>query len=258
MKIARYRHGNEIFYGSVLDDGTIEQLDGSPFEGKVTPTGQCVALAEVQLLAPVANPRIFGVGFNYVAHIKETGWDTPTRPMLFMKPITSLAGPDDPVIYPRGAEVVHYEAELVAVMGRAAHRVSEADALDYVLGYTCGNDVSDRRIQAEEMKFGCLFAGKAFESYAPIGPVIATGLDPANLMITGRLNGEIRQHGSTADLLFTVPKLIAYLSSFMTLHPGDIIMTGTPAGVGPLRPGDVFEVEIEGIGTLSNPVIAEA
>jgi 2-keto-4-pentenoate hydratase/2-oxohepta-3-ene-1,7-dioic acid hydratase in catechol pathway len=178
--------------------------------------------------------------------------------MLFMKPQTALVGPGEAIIYPKKGEDIHYEAELVAVMGRTARRVEEKDALDYVLGYTCGNDVSDRVIQKSEMSFGCLFAGKAFETFAPMGPVISTGLDPHNLEIIGRLNGEIRQHGHTSDLLFSVAKLIAYLSSFMTLLPGDVIMTGTPAGVGQIKPGDVFEVEIPGIGKLSNPVVAEA
>jgi 2-keto-4-pentenoate hydratase/2-oxohepta-3-ene-1,7-dioic acid hydratase in catechol pathway len=145
----------------------------------------------------------------------------------------------------------------VAVIGKRARRVQEQDALQFVLGYTCGNDVSDRTIQAKEMKFGCLFAGKAFETFAPIGPFIETELDPANLQVIGRLNGEIKQNGSTSDLLFSVAKLVAYLSTFMPLLPGDIIMTGTPSGIGPLKPGDEFAVEVEGIGTLSNRVVAE-
>jgi 2-keto-4-pentenoate hydratase/2-oxohepta-3-ene-1,7-dioic acid hydratase in catechol pathway len=256
MKLARYEYNEQIYYGRVHDDGSIEPAVGSPFDGLAF-SGQRVAMDQVRLLAPLANPRIFGVGFNYVAHIKETGWDTPSIPMLFVKPITALAGPDDPIILPRGAGEVHYESELVVVIGRPAHRVSEENALDYVMGYTCGNDVSDRDIQRKEMKFGCLFAGKAFETFAPLGPVIETDLDPSVLSIIGRLNGEVRQRGNTSDLLFSVPQLIAYMSSFMKLMPGDVIMTGTPSGVGPLQPGDVFETEIEGIGTLSNPVIAE-
>jgi 2-keto-4-pentenoate hydratase/2-oxohepta-3-ene-1,7-dioic acid hydratase in catechol pathway len=205
----------------------------------------------------VAKPRIFGAGFNYVSHIKETGWEIPELPALFVKPETALAGPGDPIIYPRGAVNIHYEAELVVVIGRTARRVSEGDALSYVLGYTCGNDVSDRTIQAKEMKFGCLFAGKAYDTFAPIGPVIATDIDPSNLEVVGRLNGDVKQRGNTSDLLFSVPKLVSYLSGFMTLMPGDIIMTGTPSGIGPIVPGDTFEVEIEGIGILSNPVVAE-
>jgi 2-keto-4-pentenoate hydratase/2-oxohepta-3-ene-1,7-dioic acid hydratase in catechol pathway len=258
MKITRFQQGELVAYGNLRDDGKIEYLSGSPFEGAAHLTGEFVSLDSVKLLSPVARPRIFGAGFNYVAHIKETGWDMPTQPMLFVKPESALAGPNDPIVYPSVGEVVHYEAELVAVIGRTARRVSEADALNYVLGYTCGNDVSERVIQKEEMRFGCLFAGKAFDTFAPLGPVINTELDPSNLDIIGRLNGEVVQNGNTTDLLFSVPRLIAYLSSFMTLEPGDIIMTGSPSGVGPLKPGDVFEVEIDGIGILSNPVVAES
>lgn len=257
MKITRFKLGDVVAYGDLRDDGTIERLSGSPFDGEVHLTGNYVATSDVRLLAPVENPRIFGAGFNYVSHIKETGWETPTLPVLFVKPESALAGPNDPIVYPKLGEVIHYEAELVAVIGRTAKRVSEADALDYVLGYTCGNDVSDRLIQKEEMRFGCLFAGKAFDTFAPLGPVISTGLNPGNIEIIGRLNGEVKQRGNTSDLLFSVPRLIAYLSSFMTLVPGDVIMTGTPSGIGPIKPGDVFEVEIEGIGILSNPVVAE-
>lgn len=256
MKITRFKTGGMIAYGDLRDDGTIERLSGSPFDGGTRLTGQIVRAGEATLLAPVERPRIFGVGFNYVSHIKETGWETPTRPALFVKPETALAGPGDPVVHACRDHEIHYEAELVAVIGREARHVSEAAALDYVLGYTCGNDISDRTIQKEEMRFGCLFAGKAFDTYAPLGPLIRTDLDPSNLEIVGRLNGEVKQRGNTSDLLFSVPQLVAYLSAFMTLQPGDVIMTGTPSGVGPIQPGDVFEVEIEGIGTLSNPVIA--
>ncbi len=257
MKITRFQQGELVAYGNLRDDGKIEYLSGSPFEGEVRTTGEYVSLDEVKLLSPVARPRIFGAGFNYVSHIKETGWEMPTQPMLFVKPESALAGPDDPIVYPTVGEVVHYEAELVAVIGRTARRVSEADALNYVLGYTCGNDVSERVIQKNEMRFGCLFAGKAFDTFAPLGPVINTEMDPSNLNIIGRLNGEVVQNGNTSDMLFSVPRLVSYLSSFMTLEPGDVIMTGTPSGVGTIKPGDVFEVEIEGIGILSNPVVAD-
>jgi 2-keto-4-pentenoate hydratase/2-oxohepta-3-ene-1,7-dioic acid hydratase in catechol pathway len=256
MKIARYEHAGRVTFG-IVAEGLMRELGGSPFEGRMDQTGRTVALSSVKLLAPVERPRIFGIGFNYIAHIKETGWDMPEIPMLFVKPESALIGPGDNIVYPNGGENIHYEAELVVIMGRRARRVTEKDALNYVLGYTCGNDVSDRAIQAKEMKFGCLFAGKAFETFAPIGPFIATDLDPSNLRITGRLNGEVKQQGSTSDLLFPVPKLVAYLSTFMPLLPGDIIMTGTPSGIGPMRPGDKFEVEIEGIGTLSNSVVAD-
>jgi 2-keto-4-pentenoate hydratase/2-oxohepta-3-ene-1,7-dioic acid hydratase in catechol pathway len=258
MKIVRYQYRGQAAYGSLEADDYIYRLSASPFEGPYEVLRQApVPSKDVRLLSPVARPRIFGAGFNYVSHIKETGWEIPEVPALFVKPESALAGPGDPIIYPRGAVNVHYEAELVVVMGRTARRVSEGDALSYVLGYTCGNDVSDRTIQAKEMKFGCLFAGKAFDTFAPIGPVIATDVDPSNLEVVGRLNGVVKQRGRTSDLLFSVPNLVSYLSGFMTLIPGDIIMTGTPSGIGPIAPGDTFEVEIEGIGILSNPVVAE-
>jgi 2-keto-4-pentenoate hydratase/2-oxohepta-3-ene-1,7-dioic acid hydratase in catechol pathway len=258
MKIVRYQYRGQSAYGSLEADGYIYRLSASPFEGPYEVLRQeRVPSKDVRLLSPVARPRIFGAGFNYVSHIKETGWEIPEVPALFVKPETALAGPGDPIIYPRGAVNIHYEAELVVVMGRTARRVSEGDALSYVLGYTCGNDVSDRTIQAKEMKFGCLFAGKAFDTFAPIGPVIATDVDPSNLEVVGRLNGVVKQRGRTSDLLFSVSNLVSYLSGFMTLFPGDIIMTGTPSGIGPIAPGDTFEVEIEGIGILSNPVVRE-
>jgi 2-keto-4-pentenoate hydratase/2-oxohepta-3-ene-1,7-dioic acid hydratase in catechol pathway len=258
MKIVRYQIGGLDAYGSLEADDYIYRLSASPFEAPYEVLREArVHLKNVRLLCPVERPRIFGAGFNYVSHIKETGWEIPELPALFVKPETALAGPGDSIIYPKGAVNVHYEAELVVVMGRTARRVSEGDALSHVLGYTCGNDVSDRTIQAKEMKFGCLFAGKAYDTFAPIGPVIATDINPSNLEIVGRLNGAVKQRGSTSDLLFSVPKLVSYLSGFMTLVPGDIIMTGTPSGIGPIAPGDTFEVEIEGIGVLSNPVVAE-
>jgi 2-keto-4-pentenoate hydratase/2-oxohepta-3-ene-1,7-dioic acid hydratase in catechol pathway len=257
MKIARCRDGDEIYYARVVDDA-VERLSGSPFEGAVQPTGRKRALDAVRLLAPVEHTRIFGVGFNYLSHIRETGRENPEIPTLFMKPDSALAGPGDPIVYPREGENVHYETELVVVIGRAGRRVGEAHALDHVLGYTCGNDVSERVIQRKEMKLGCLLAGKGFDTFAPIGPVIATDVDPTALEVIGRLNGEVKQRGNTADLLFPVAMLVAYLSDFTTLRPGDIIMTGTPSGIGPLRPGDRFDIEIPGIGVLSNPVVAES
>ncbi len=259
MKIVRYQHQNTVAFGSLLEDGRIDVLSGSPYEGEVRPTGTKLALADVKLLAPTAHPhiRIFGVGYNYVSHIKEVGAESPPLPALFVKPTSALAGPDDAVVYPRVGQNVHYESELVVVMGRRARRVSEADALNHVLGYTCGNDFSERVIQRQEMKFGCLFAAKGFETFAPIGPAINTALDPSNLEIIGRLNGVEKQRGHTSDLLFSVPKLIAYLSDITPLEPGDLIMTGTPSGVGPVKPGDRFEVEIPGIGVLANTIIAD-
>ncbi|HSV36521.1 MAG TPA: fumarylacetoacetate hydrolase family protein [Ramlibacter sp.] len=254
--IARYALRDRIHYGIVEGD-RLRRLAASPFEG-LAETGDTDPLAQATLLAPVERPRIFGAAYNYREHTRESGKKEPEAPVIFMKPSTAAVGPGDPIVYPHDGEIVHYEGELCAVIGRTARYVKEEDALDCVLGYTCGNDISDRVVQRRESAFGCLLAGKGYDSFAPIGPLIATGLDPARQRIITRVNGVVRQDGNTADLVFSVPFLIAYLSRFMTLLPGDVIMTGTPAGVGPLQVGDTVEVEIPGIGLLRNDVIAEA
>jgi 2-keto-4-pentenoate hydratase/2-oxohepta-3-ene-1,7-dioic acid hydratase in catechol pathway len=256
MRIIRYADGN-IRYGRLEDDGTILPLRSSPFESLET-TGPATHLDKVRLLAPVEPRALYGVGLNYVKHAEEAKLPLPQVPMLFMKPPDAVIGPDAAIIYPHQGQNVHFEGELAVVMGRAAHRVSEKDALSYVLGYTCGNDVSERVIQAGEMKQGCLLLGKGFDTFNPIGPAIAIGLDPGDLDLETRVNGEVRQSSNTNDLLYSVPKLIAAMSACMTLRPGDVIMTGTPSGVGPMKPGDVIEITIEGIGTLRNPVVGEA
>lgn len=254
-KIARYLVGAQTHYGT-LDGDTLLRWKGTPFDGG-GPGGQTDRLADVRLLAPVDPPRIFGVGLNYVSHIAETGAPTPQRPMLFMKPTTAVVGPDAPVVYPPEGREVHYEAELAVVIGKPARRVSEADALDYVLGYTCANDISERIIQKEEMGQGCLVVSKGFDTFCPLGPVIATDVDPSDLLLEARVNGELRQSIRTSDLLFSVRALVAYLSSAVTLLPGDVIITGTPAGVGPVVPGDRMEIALEGVGVLANEVVAE-
>jgi 2-keto-4-pentenoate hydratase/2-oxohepta-3-ene-1,7-dioic acid hydratase in catechol pathway len=256
MKIARYQIGQETAYGILREDGQLERLRGSPFD-TLEASGRVDALDEVRLLAPVEAPRIFGAGLNYVSHIAEAGQKTPEIPMLFMKPTTAVIGPEEDIVYPAGSTVVHYEGELTAVIGRRARHLSEDEALDAVLGYTCGNDVSERTVQFAEMAMGTMLVGKSFDTFCPIGPVIATGLDPTSLELETRLNGRRCQHINTSDLLFSVAQLVAYLSKAMTLLPGDVLLTGTPAGVGPVKPGDVVEIEIGGIGTLRNPVVAD-
>lgn len=255
MRIIRYTVDGAVHYGS-LDGEKIDRLARSPFEGLET-GGEVDEMGAVRILAPLDAPRVFGLAYNYVSHVNETARELPEVPVLFMKPSTAVIGPQEAIVYPRDGELVHFEGELVAVIGRTARHVAATDALDYVLGYTCGNDVSDRITQRRESRFGCLLAGKGYDTFAPLGPVIATGLDPASLHLTTRVNGQVRQDASTADLLFSVPEAIAYLSRFMTLLPGDAIMTGTPAGVGPIVPGDEIEVEIDGIGVLRNHVVAE-
>lgn len=254
-RIARYALGDAIYYGVVVDDG-YRRLPRSPFDG-FDPTDIVDPADRVRLLAPVDCPRVFGVGLNYVTHAAEVGAETPKRPMLFMKPTTAVVGPNDPVIYPREGQNVHYEAELAVVIGRKVRRIAPANALDCVLGYTCTNDISERVIQKKEMDMGCLLVGKGFDTFCPIGPVIATGLDPTNLLLEARVNGETRQSIRTSDLIFSVADLVSYLSSAITLQPGDVIITGTPSGVGPVVPGDRMEIECEGVGILENTVVAE-
>lgn len=256
MKIVRYAVDGKVAYGVLDEERIVRQLAGSPFES-LTPGWQSHSAGEVRLLAPVDVPRIIGVGLNYVSHIRECSLSTPALPMLFMKHPSAVIGPGEPIVHPTQARKVEYEGELAVVMGRHARRVSEDRALEYILGYTCANDVSERVTQLAEMKMGCLLVGKSYDTFCPLGPVIATGLDPTALDLTTRLNGDIRQQINTSDLLFSVATLVSYLSQAMTLWPGDVILTGTPAGVGPVQPGDVVEVEISGIGILRNPVIAE-
>lgn len=256
MKIARYqRHG--IVHHGLLEGQSLQRLPGTPFES-LTPSGPIDALSEVRLLCPIPTPRIFAVGMNYRGHIAEAGAKEPAMPQIFMMPSTAAIGPDEPIVRPTEAKLVHHEAELAIVIGRAGRRIPESAALEHVLGYTCANDVSERIIQNQEMAYGCLLIGKAFDTFCPLGPVIATGLDPFKLRVASRVNGVTRQDGNTADLLFSIPHIVSYLSQAVTLLPGDVILTGTPSGVGPLLSGDVCEITIEGIGTLRNPVLDEA
>ena len=257
MKILRYQADGESKYGILDDDGSVLQLIGSPFdEFRVGP--RVAELSEVQVLTPVQPSKTIGVGLNYLSHIHETGLATPESPMLFMKPPTGVIGPGDSIVYPRQGRQVEYEAELVAIIGKPARHVAEEQALEYVLGYTCGNDVSERVIQSAEMKTGAMLVGKGFDTFCPLGPVIATDLDPTGLNVMSRLNGEPRQDANTSDLVFSVAKLVAFISEAILLLPGDVIMTGTPSGVGPMVPGDMVEIEISGVGVLRNPVVAEA
>ncbi len=257
MKILRYSADGATSYGILEEDGAIRQLVSCPFDS-IEESGETTHLDNVRVLAPVGSPRLIGVGLNYLAHAEEGGQTPPDQPMLFMLPSTAILDPEEPIVYPRQGQNVHYEGELSVVIGKEARRVAEADALDYVLGYSCGNDVSERVIQANEMANGCMLIGKGFDTFKPLGPCIATGLDSTNLELTTRLNGEVKQHTNTDDLIFPVAQLIAYISEAITLLPGDVIMTGTPSGVGPVQPGDVVEIEISGVGVLRNPVVAEA
>ncbi|MEV0640668.1 fumarylacetoacetate hydrolase family protein [Streptomyces sp. NPDC050619] len=257
VRIVRYSVDGVHCYGELEASGAeIARCEGDPFSG-MRPTGEVDKAGDVTILSPLDRPRVFGFAYNYVSHIDETDREVPEVPVLFMKPSTAVIGPGESIVYPADGELVHFEGELVVVIGKEARGVKASEAHEYILGYTCGNDVSDRVIQRRESAFGTLLIGKGQDTFAPLGPVIATDLDPSRLSLTTRVNGTVKQSASTADLLLTVPEIISYLSRYLTLLPGDAIMTGTPSGVGPIRPGDEVEIEIEGIGVLRNPVVAE-
>jgi 2-keto-4-pentenoate hydratase/2-oxohepta-3-ene-1,7-dioic acid hydratase in catechol pathway len=208
-----------------------------------------VPLSQVRLEAPCVPKKAVCVGLNYRDHADEFRLTVPSSPVLFLKPSTSLLGPGKTVQYPPMSKRVDYEAELVVVMGKLAKNIAENEALDYVLGYTCGNDVTARDLQPQN---GQWTVAKSFDTFMPLGPWVETDIDPSNLRIRALLNGQVRQSSSTANLIFKVPSLIAYISQIMTLEPGDVIMTGTPSGVGPMQKGDRIVIEIEGIGQLEN------
>lgn len=230
---------------------TRKPVEGTLAESSIQASGETFPLDDVRLLPPCVPTKIICVGRNYANHAKELGNAVPEKPLLFLKPPSAVIGPEDAIVLPVSAEV-HYEAELAIVIGKRCKNVSAADAAGVILGYTCMNDISDRVAQRWETNW---IRAKAFDTSAPLGPAILTA-DEVNepFHITLRLNGEIKQDGRTSDLYFSIPALIETISAIMTLDPGDVIATGTPAGVGPLARGDIVEVAIDGIGILRNPV----
>ncbi|MBP1632424.1 MAG: fumarylacetoacetate hydrolase family protein [Acidobacteria bacterium] len=251
MKIVRlHLAGEEIAYGAVEPEG-IRVHQGTPFVAW-EPTETLVPFSRARLLAPVFPTKVIGVGRNYADHAAERGVEVPAEPVIFLKPATSVVGPGAAVVIPPDSEEVHHEAELAVVVGRVARRVAAEDAGAYILGYTAANDVTARDLQRRDGQWG---RAKGFDTFCPLGPAIETELDPTGLSISCRVNDEIRQQGNTADMVFGVAELLAFVSRVMTLLPGDVILTGTPAGIGPVRPGDRMAVEIERIGVLGNPVV---
>jgi 2-keto-4-pentenoate hydratase/2-oxohepta-3-ene-1,7-dioic acid hydratase in catechol pathway len=262
LRIIAPQTDSEGSYG-ILRGDTIYLLDRSPLSGLAKETGVTCLLKEAQFLPPVESPNIIALGLNYVEHAKESQMKLPKAPIIFLKATSALIGHLQPIVLPAEApDEVDYEVELTIVIGKTAKNIKENRALDYIFGYTCGNDVSARDCQ---LKLDNQWArGKSFDTFAPVGPVIETELDPFNLKVQLRLNGKVMQNGYTSDLIFNVPQIVSYLSRQMTLLPGTLIMTGTPPGVGfarkpPvfLKPGDRVEAEIEGIGILENPVTEE-
>jgi 2-keto-4-pentenoate hydratase/2-oxohepta-3-ene-1,7-dioic acid hydratase in catechol pathway len=245
----RCLHRGRPAWGRIVDD-RIELLSAAPWDDPA-PCGS-VARADATLLAPCTPGKIVCLGVNYRAHATEFNHELPASPLLFLKPPSAVIGPEADIIYPPyWTERVDYEAELAVVIGQRAARVPDDRALEYVFGYTGLNDVTARDLQRAD---GQWTRAKSFDTFCPVGPVIACGLDPGNLRVTSRFNGETRQDATTADLIFGVPEIVSFVSHVMTLEPGDLIATGTPSGVGPLAPGDCIEIAVEGIGTLRNCV----
>lgn len=250
MRLLRFGYGDRIATGAIVEGDTIRVLEGTFFDRPV-PTGEEIPLDDVHLLAPVLPSKILGVGKNYLAHAPEPGAPVPEEPRLFLKPSTAVIGPGDPIPLPSISHQVEFEGELAVVMARPARHVRAEDAGRYILGHTIANDVTLRDLQKPDEQWA---RAKGFDGSCPLGPWIETDLDPGDVFIQTRLNGEPRQQATTADMVFGVATLIEAVTAFMTLLPGDVIITGTPEGAGTLEPGDLVEVDVDGIGVLANPV----
>ncbi len=251
IKLVRYRLGQEVEYG-LLSGGRVYRLRSGPWEDLCP--GDCVAaIEEVELLAPCLPSKIVAVGRNYAAHAAELGGSVPDEPLIFLKPPSSVIGPGAAIVYPQHlSQRVDHEAELGVVVGRRARYIRAKEALAFVRGYTCANDVTARDLQERDEQWN---RSKSFDTFCPLGPWIVPDLEVSDLSVRCRVNGDLRQDGRTRDLVFGVGELLAYVSAVMTLEPGDVLLTGTPEGVGPLYPGDRVAVEVEGIGTLENEVV---
>ena len=256
MRIARYTTGEDPTYGIVQGDPgheRVAEIQGDPLYQPVGTTGVQVPLSEVRLLAPVIpRSKVIGIGKNYADHAAEMGGEPPAEPLMFLIPNTAVVGPGDPVVMPRQTSEVHYEGELAVVIRRMCKDVPPERVKDVIYGYTCANDVTARDLQRADGQWA---RAKGFDTFCPLGPWIETELDVSDLSLVTRRDGEVVQDGTTADMVHDVATLVAHASQAFTLLPGDVILTGTPAGVGPVVSGQRVEVEIEGIGTLSNPFI---
>ena len=250
MKIIRYQQKNQPPRYGWIYDNHVGDIEGNVF-GEFRRQEIRLPLADVTLLAPCQPSKIICVGRNYVEHARELGNDVPKIPLIFLKPPSSIVNPGEPIILPHQSQQVEHEAELVVVIGKRGKNITAENARSYILGYTIGNDVTARDLQKTD---GQWTRAKGFDTFCSFGPWIETDFDTSDALITCKVSGQPRQMGSTRDMVFNVATLIAYVSSIMTLEPGDLLFTGTPSGVGPLKAGDVVVVEIEGLGSLSNPV----
>ena len=249
MKYVRFRNcKNEIGYG-VLEGEKIQLLDRNFLDPICKPTDKWSSLDEVALLAPVQPSKVVCVGLNYALHVKEMNHSLPEDPVIFMKPPSSVIGPEAEISYPKISQRVDYEAELAVIIGTTIKDVTEAEAAKGIFGYTCANDVTARDLQKKD---GQWTRGKSFDTFCPIGPWIVTDIDPSQLDVELLLNGVVKQSSNTRNFITSVPKLVSFISQVMTLFPGDVILTGTPEGVGPMQPGDEVIVKIQTIGQLRN------
>ena len=252
MLIARFTTGEDPRFG-VVEGEQLAVGTGDPLYTPIQFTGERVALDDARLLAPVIpRSKVIGIGRNYAEHAAELGNEVPAEPLVFLKPNTSVVGPGDPVVLPSASTNVHYEGELAVVIGRVCRDVPRERVGEVVLGYTCANDVTARDLQKSD---GQWWRAKGYDSFCPLGPWLATGLDASDLRLVTRLDGETVQDGRTSQMIYDVPALVEFVSAAMTLLPGDVLLTGTPAGVGPMTPGSRVEVEIEGIGVLANTAV---
>ena len=254
MRIARFTTGEDPVYGLVDGAGEkIAEVTGDPLYQRIELTGATHLVEDVRLLAPVIpRSKVIGIGRNYADHAAEMGGAVPDEPLMFLVPNTAVVGPDDPVVLPPQSTEVHYEGELAVVIGRMCKDLEPEDALGVVFGYTCANDVTARDLQRSDGQWA---RAKGFDTFCPLGPWVETDLDPGALRVVTRLDGEVVQDGTTTDMVHGVAALVSHASKAFTLLPGDVILTGTPAGVGPMEAGQRVEVEIEGIGVLANPVV---
>ena len=253
MKIIQFEKDNKIYYGKQIKN-IINPINGDIFESFKVDQSSSIDISGVKILPPVFPSKIIAIGLNYKDHAIELGEKLPDEPKLFIKPSTSIIGYGDNIIYPPSSKRVDYEAELSAVVKKRAHNIPVENAKEYILGYTCLNDVTARDLQQKDVQWT---RSKSFDTFCPIGPVIETELDPDNLNIYSRLNGKVKQSYNTKNFIFPMFELFSFISNIMTLLPGDIITTGTPSGIGPMKPGDIIEIEVEGIGVLRNNVVED-
>ncbi len=252
MRYTRILHEGRPRYGVVEEEGRARLLTAAPWEGG-SPTDEVARFDSSTRLAPVAPSKVVCVGKNYAAHAREMGGEAPTTPLIFLKPPSAVLAPGRAIELPPESRRVDHEGELALVIGKTLRRVTTQEALDGIFGLTAANDVSARDLQRADVQYT---RAKSFDTFCPLGPYVVRGVDPGARTIDVRVNGELRQHGSTADMIFPPAEVVRFIAGVMTLLPGDVVLTGTPEGVGPLRAGDVVSVSIEGVGTLENPVVA--